>query len=125
MPAGVGNYYPFATTLDVADWYSSLDGWNQNLTSPQTLSMQTDDPDFGTNTKSHHWNTVLTPTGEPDPGSWFIVEAWADGSANRQGRRSGGNQWDNDQDRIFLRCDPFETYPSSASPWDDWNWQEP
>ena len=126
VAAGVGNYYPFDTTLDVADWYSTLDGWNQDLTSPQSLSMRTDDSDFGTNTKSHHWNIELTG-GEPDPGSWFLVEARADGRVNRQGRRGGENSWDFDQERIFLRCEPLpvETSSSSGSPWEDWNWEEP
>jgi len=126
VAAGVGNYYPFETTLDVADWYSFLDGHRNELTSPQSLSMRTDG-DF----ESHHWNEVLT-NGEPDPGSWFIVEAQADGRVNRQGRRGGENSWDYDRKAKFLQCEttPPVVFPepeleSPKSPWEDWNWDEP
>jgi len=125
VAAGTGGYYPFDTTLDVADWYSHLD--RQTVDPKQdSLAMSTND-DFTTDMNSHFWNTVLNPTGEPDPGSWFTIEAWADGSVTQQGNRGGENRWDNDHRQVFLHCatNPPGIFPetgSANSPWEDWNW---
>jgi hypothetical protein len=122
VDAGTGNYYPFDTTIEVAEWFSHLSGQNQIRDEPLSFAMRTDE-EFATSEKSHYWNTVLTGE-DPDPGSWFMVGAWVDGSAVQRGRKGGGNTWASDREQVFLRCDPNATFVPDGSPWEDWNWPD-
>lgn len=41
------------------------------------------------------------------------------------GLTGGENRWDNDKERIFLRCEPeVETSECSGVPWEDGNWND-
>jgi hypothetical protein len=113
-------YYPFDTTIDVADWFSYLSGRETPL-GTQVLHEVSTSEDFGLNEKSHFWNTTLTGA-DPDPASWFLVEARADGSVSQRGRSGGENRWDHEYVSAFLRCEPQAEFVPSRSPWDDWNW---